>query len=108
MSASQASQALELLPVAETSFPRFSSLPAEIRQMIWRKAAVPRIVSLQYVEGTKHACLRVWAGTAIDGPEMMGFFDLDNQSPTAKLDQGPEAFARFDSTAPLPELFLVC
>ncbi|KAG4429597.1 hypothetical protein IFR05_014921 [Cadophora sp. M221] len=99
-------QALELLPVAEMPFPRFASVPAEIRQMIWRTAAVPRIVGLQYVEGTKHTCSRVWAGTSIDGPEMMGFFDLDNQSPMARFDQGPEAFARFDSKALLPELFL--
>jgi 2EXR family len=97
----------EGLPMSATSFPRFSSLPPEIRQMIWEIAASPRIVYLEMVPGTKHTCSRVWSDTPIDGPESMGFFDLDNQPAAAQMGQGPDPPEIF-RTRSIPPLFYVC
>jgi 2EXR family len=97
----------EALPMAATSFPRFSSLPPEIRRMIWHAAVFPRIVHLEMVEEDSHKCSRVWSETSIDGPESMGFFDLDHQSEAARHGQGPHPYERF-RTRSIPPLFLVC
>jgi hypothetical protein len=97
----------EALPMAATSFPRFSSLPPEIRQMIWKHAAASRIVYLEMVQDPKHTCSRVWSETSIDGPESMGFFDLDNQPESARLGQGPYQTWAFRARS-IPLLFLVC
>ncbi|PMD67044.1 uncharacterized protein K444DRAFT_658197, partial [Hyaloscypha bicolor E] len=70
---------LEALPMATTSFPQFSSLPPEIRRIIWESAASPRIVYLEFIMKEKHTCSRVWSETTVEGPESMGFFDLDHQ-----------------------------
>ena len=93
--------------MAETSFPQFSSLPAEIRKMVWELAAFPRIVHLEYVKGPEHKCSRVWSQTSIDGPDSMGFFDMDQQSGVARFYQGPHPPWRFISRS-IPPLFWIC
>lgn len=97
----------EILPMALTSFPQFSSLPAEIRQMIWQVAVFPRIVYLEMVDEAKHTCSRVWSMTSIEGPESIGFFDLDNQSTADRLRHGPWPLWSFKSQS-IPPLFHTC
>ncbi|KAE9369298.1 hypothetical protein N431DRAFT_485229, partial [Stipitochalara longipes BDJ] len=98
---------IEPLPVAATSFPRFSSLPPEIRQLIWQNSASPQIVFLELAMLQKHTCSRVWSETSIDGPEFMGFFDLDHQPEQVRADAGPYPPWAF-KTRSVPPLFLVC
>ncbi|CAG8959430.1 hypothetical protein HYFRA_00001328 [Hymenoscyphus fraxineus] len=88
------------------SFSRFSSLPQEIRNMIWKAAAFPRIVSLDNI-ATNHICSRVWSETPADGPGSEGFFDMDHQPEAARMTQGPEGYCHFASRS-VPILFLIC
>ena len=107
LEALSASPSVEPLPVAATSFPRFSLLPAEIRQIIWENATSPRIVYLEQVFERKHTCSRVWSQTSIEGPDCMGFFDLDHQPEEARIGAGPYPPWGF-RTRSIPPLFLVC
>lgn len=74
-------------PTDSLSFPRFPDLPPEIRQMIWLASAFPRTVYLEETQDESQMCSRVWSETSIDGPDSMGFFDLDHQSEAARSDQ---------------------
>ncbi|KAH9213561.1 hypothetical protein DL95DRAFT_524404 [Leptodontidium sp. 2 PMI_412] len=94
-------------PVAATLFPQFPSLPTEIRRLIWQAAAFPRIVYLEKVEESEHICSRVWSQTPVDGPDMMGFFDLDHQPVGTELGYGPDPIWGFRSRS-VPVLFYVC
>ncbi|KAG4429596.1 hypothetical protein IFR05_014920 [Cadophora sp. M221] len=95
------------VPVAATSFPQFSLLATEIRRLIWEAAAFPRIVYLEKVVETAHICSRVWSQTSIDGPDIMGFFDLDHQPEAARFGYGPNPIWGFRSRS-VPVLFYVC
>lgn len=96
------------VPTHAKWFRRFSSLPAEIRELIWEYAAWPRIVHLELVAGKSHMCSRVWSETSIDAPEYMAFFDLDHQSQIAQCDQGPMPFRQFRSRQSIPALLITC
>jgi len=97
----------DALPMATTSFPRFSSLPPEIRRIIWESAASPRIVHLEFVWEEKHTCSRVWSETSVDGPESIGFFDLDHEPEEICLSIGPYPPWGL-RTRSIPPLFSVC
>ncbi|KAH7355304.1 hypothetical protein BKA65DRAFT_498104 [Rhexocercosporidium sp. MPI-PUGE-AT-0058] len=94
-------------PVTAICFPQFPSFPLEIRQLIWQAAAVPRIVYLEKIEQPTHMCSRVWSQTQIDGPDRMGFFDLDHQPESARVGYGPLPIWGFRSRS-VPVLFYVC
>jgi hypothetical protein len=93
--------------MAATSFPQFTGLPPEIRQMIWQATAVPRIVYLELVENDNHPYSQVSSVTSIDGPEGVAFFEPDPQSEAARLSQGPGPVLSFRSQS-IPTLFLIC
>ncbi|TVY82018.1 hypothetical protein LSUE1_G007084 [Lachnellula suecica] len=94
--------------MAATEFRRFSSLPTEIRDIIWKAAVAPRIVHLDLVQDHTHMCSRVWSQTSVDEPEHMGFFDVDNQQEDAQFDNGPEPVSRFRCLSNVPPFFLIC
>ncbi|KAL2070308.1 hypothetical protein VTL71DRAFT_13334 [Oculimacula yallundae] len=97
----------EALKSDATSFFRFSSLPAEIRDLIWQAAAFPRIVNLVLAVEAEHKCSRVWSQTPIEGPESMGFFDLDHQRGEFRRAQGPMPPYGFRSYS-MPALLTTC
>ncbi|CAG8958028.1 hypothetical protein HYFRA_00000372 [Hymenoscyphus fraxineus] len=94
-------------PDAEPSFTLFSLLPPELRERIWRTSAFPRIVHLKKARSKTNKCSRVWSQTSIEEPEMMGFFDLDNQPRTARNLGGPVSPWGFKSNS-IPPLLLAC
>ncbi|KAK0120547.1 hypothetical protein ONS96_010751 [Cadophora gregata f. sp. sojae] len=98
----------EALPVAATSFPQLSFLPAEIREVIWQAAAFPRIVYLEVIKEPEHYCSRVWSQTSIGDPHSMAFFDLDHQSKDARGSAAPIMSGFGLQSRSVPELFYVC
>jgi hypothetical protein len=70
---------------------------------------LPRIVYLEmgFDYDTNYRCSRVWSQTSVDGPESLGFFDMEHQSEEARDSQGPEPvlWARCRS---IPSILMAC
>src|SRR4051812_432792 len=94
---------MEMSAMAARTFPRFSSLPIEIRLTIWKNAlpAGPRIVYLKH-DYVPPQCSRVWDNLPNDTAGNAEFFDLVKDPEHVRRQFVPKDFSHFSSMSTVP------